>query len=173
MKYNIRGDKIVITKAINDYIISKLDRLNKYLKDTTNITARVIVKITNHEQKIEVTIPLKDITLRAEERNDNLYSAIDLVVDKLERQISKNKTRLMTRYAKEPIINDSLIEENGDEKNTIVRRKKLETKPMDEEEAILEMNLLGHDFFIFKDSDTLRINILYRRKDGNYGIIET
>ncbi|MGI6324936.1 MAG: ribosome hibernation-promoting factor, HPF/YfiA family [Bacilli bacterium] len=174
MQYNIHGDKIAITEAIKNYIISKLSKLDKYLKNNENIIARIIVRIVGHEQKIEVTIPIKSITLRAEESHSDLYSAIDLVVEKLERQIRKNKTRLQFKFAKEAVIDFTNIDDdNGDEEHTIIRRKRLELKPMDEEEAILEMNLLNHDFFVFKDRDIEKVCILYRRKDGNYGIIET
>ena len=174
MQYNIHGDKIAITEAIKNYIISKLSKLDKYLKNNENIIARIIVRIVGHEQKIEVTIPIKSITLRAEESHSDLYSAIDLVVEKLERQIRKNKTRLQFKFAKEAVIDFTNIDDdNGDEEHTIIRRKRLELKPMDEEEAILEMNLLNHDFFVFRDRDIEKVCILYRRKDGNYGIIET
>ncbi len=173
MQYNIRGDKLVVTKPIKEYIINKLQKLNKYIKESQNIDAHIVVRVRGHEQIIEVTIPIKNITLRAEETHNDLYAAIDLVVDKLERQIRKNKTRLMSKLSKDYIIDYDIIPEDEQESSTIVKRKKIEMKPMDEEEAILEMNLIGHDFFIFKDRNTDKINVLYRRKDGNYGIIET
>ena len=102
-----------------------------------------------------------------------LYASIDLVVEKLERQIRKNKTRIKERKVKDiPVINfEAIIEEEP--KTTIVKRKSVEMKPMDEEEAVLQMELLGHEFFVFQDIDTDSISVLYKRKDGNYGIIET
>ena len=161
MKYNIRGDKMVVTDAIKNYTMEKLDRLNKYFNDE-DITANVLTKIRGNKQIVEVTIPTDKFILRSEESNDDLYAAIDLVSDKLERQIRKNKTKLK----KQNKVND-------EENNKIVKIKKFDTKPMDEEEAILEMELLGHNFFVYKDMHSDNVNVLYKRDDGNYGIIET
>ena len=162
MKYNIRGNKLEVTKSINDYIESKLDRLNKYFKKE-NIKTNVLLKIRGNKQIIEVTIPVDKYILRAEEENDDLYAAIDLVTDKLERQIRKNKTRLARQNEiNYPSFNvDYEVEEDDEE--VIVKRKQLEMKPMDEEEAILEMNLLGHEFFVYEDMNTNRINVIYKR----------
>ena len=172
MKYNIRGNKLEVTKSINDYIESKLDKLDKYFKKE-NILANVLLKIRGNKQIIEVTIPVDKYILRAEEEHDDLYAAIDLVSDKLERQIRKNKTRLARQNEiNYPRFNMDFPEEQ-DESEGIVKRKQLETKPMDEEEAILEMNLLGHDFFVYEDMNTNKICVIYKRKDGNYGLIET
>jgi putative sigma-54 modulation protein len=177
MKYNIRGDKLEVTEAIGSYVETKLDRLNKYFKDD-NILANVLLKVRGNSQIIEVTIPTDKFILRSEEEDKDLYAAIDLVTDKLERQIRKNKTRLNkqnndNKY-KEFNFDYELDEsEDSSEDELIVKRKKLEMKPMDEEEAILEMNLLGHEFFVYKDMHTNNINVLYKRKDGNYGLIET
>lgn len=177
MKYNIRGDKLEVTDAINNYVESKLDRLNKYFKED-DILANVLLRVRGNSQIIEVTIPTDKFILRSEEEDKDLYAAIDLVTDKLERQIRKNKTRLNRQNFDNKFkeLNfDYDIEETEDssENEAIVKRKKLEMKPMDEEEAILEMNLLGHEFFVYKDMHTNNINVLYRRKDGNYGLIET
>ncbi len=174
MKYNIRGEKLVITDAIKDYTKEKLGKLDKYFKDD-DITANVLAKVRGNSQIVEVTIPTSKFILRSEEEHDDLYAAIDLVTDKLERQIRKNKTRL-NRNVKESVKEfnfdyDLPVEEEG--KETVVKRKKLEMKPMSEEEAILEMELLGHNFFVYKDMDTGNINVLYKRKDGDYGLIET
>ena len=177
MKYNIRGDKLEVTDAINNYVESKLDRLNKYFKED-DILANVLLRVRGNSQIIEVTIPTDKFILRSEEEDKDLYAAIDLVTDKLERQIRKNKTRLNRQNFDNKFKEfnfDYEIEETEDtsENEVIVKRKKLEMKPMDEEEAILEMNLLGHEFFVYKDMHTNNINVLYRRKDGNYGLIET
>lgn len=177
MKYNIRGDKLEVTSAIENYVENKLDRLNKYFQND-KVVANVLLKVRGREQIIEVTIPADKYILRGEVGNDNLYSAIDLVTDKLERQIRKNKTRLSKQNKCYKDLNLNFdIEENDikDEsiKYNIVKRKTLEMKPMDEEEAILEMNLLGHDFFVYKDMHSDNICILYKRKDGEYGILET
>ena len=124
---------------------------------------------------MEVTIPTDKFILRSEEENDDLYAAIDLVTDKLERQIRKNKTRL-NRNIKDSVKEfnfDFDIKDEEEAKEKVVKRKNIEMKPMDEEEAILEMELLGHSFFVYKDMDTKNICVLYKRKDGDYGLIET
>lgn len=177
MKYNIRGDKLVVTEAINNYVESKLDRLNKYFKDD-DILANVLLRVRGNSQIIEVTIPTDKFILRSEEEDKDLYAAIDLVTDKLERQIRKNKTRLNkqnidNKYKDFNFDYEITKEEESSEDETIVKRKNIEMKPMDEEEAILEMNLLGHEFFVYKDMHINKVCVLYRRKDGNYGLIET
>ena len=177
MKYNIRGDKLVVTDAINNYAKSKLDRLNKYFKED-DILANVLLRVRGNSQIIEVTIPTDKYILRSEEEDKDLYAAIDLVTDKLERQIRKNKTRLKkqnidNKYKDFNFDYELLNEEESSEEEKIVKRKNIEMKPMDEEEAILEMNLLGHEFFVYKDMHTNNICIIYKRKDGNYGLIET
>ena len=177
MKFNIRGDKLEITDAIGNYVESKLSKLNKYFKDD-DLLANVLLRVRGNSQIIEVTIPTDKFILRSEEEDKDLYAAIDLVTDKLERQIRKNKTRLNkqnidNKYKEFNLDYEILDEEDTSENELIVKRKKLEMKPMDEEEAILEMNLLGHEFFVYKDMHTDNINVLYKRKDGNYGLIET
>ncbi len=174
MKYNIRGDKMIITDAIKDYAETKLGKLEKYFKDD-DITANVLAKVRGKSQIVEVTIPTSKFILRSEEENEDLYAAIDLVSDKLERQIRKNKTRL-NRNIKDSVKEfnfDFDIKDEEESKEKIVKRKNIEMKPMDEEEAILEMELLGHSFFVYKDMDTDKICVLYKRKDGDYGLIET
>ena len=176
MKKNIRGDKLVVTEAIKTYIDEKIEKLQKYF-DNDEIEAKILIKVANNKQIIEVTIPTNKFTLRAEERNDDLYAAIDLVIDKLEGQIRKNKTKLNKKYTKEPVVDfnfdiiDSYDEE--EEEELIVKRKKIDLKPMDEEEALLQMELLNHDFFMFKNSEEECISLLYRRKDGKFGIINS
>lgn len=174
MKCKIRGEKIKITSAIQDYVETKLSRLDKYFKNA-DVDASVLIKVKGKEQAIEVTIPYDKYTLRSEERRDDLYAAIDLVIDKLEGQIRKNKTKLKKQVKKsEEFFNfDYEIANEDDVDNRIVKRKTFEMKPMNEEEAILELELLGHDFYIYRDDKTNDINVLYKRKDGNYGIIET
>ena len=173
MELNIRGDKLVVTKSIKDYIVEKIERLNKYFGNAKSIKASVIIRVKNNEQIIEVTVPTSKFTLRAEEKHVDLYAAIDLVVDKLERQIRKNKTKLNDKYKNiiqvdVPVSSD--VEEEEEELK-IVKRKNIDTKPMDEEEAILQMELLNHDFFVFKNVDEECVSVMYKRRDGNYGII--
>ena len=176
MKYNIRGDKLEVTDAINSYVESKLDRLNKYFKED-DILANVLLRVRGNSQIIEVTIPTDKFILRGEEEDKDLYAAIDLVTDKLERQIRKNKTRLnkqnLDNKYKEFNFDYEVESDETEEDEVIVKRKNIEMKPMDEEEAILQMNLLGHEFFVYQDMHTNKVCILYKRKDGNYGLIET
>ena len=177
MKLNIRGDKLVVTDSIKAYIEEKVNKLDKYF-DNDDIEAKIVIKVANNREIIEVTIPTNKYTLRAEERNEDLYAAIDLVIDKLERQIRKNKTKLNDRYKKESFMdfNFDFIEEfekDKEEDELIVKRKTIDIKPMDEEEAILQMELLNHDFFVFKNLDEECTSVLYKRKDGKFGIINS
>lgn len=174
MKTNIHGSKIKITSAINDYIENKIGKLDKYLENPDEVTANVLVKVKGKDQTVEVTIPAKKFILRAEDTHNDLYAAIDLVSEKLERQIRKNKTRMKKKANKDSeFVFDYKIDKDEEEKGKIVKRKVIETKPMDEEEAILQMNLLGHNFFVFNNIKTNEVNVLYKRKDNDYGIIET
>ena len=173
MKLTVRGNKLEVTDSIRNYVEEKLGKLDKYFEEADEINANVLFRIQGKNQIVEVTVPIKKYILRAEEANEDLYASIDLVVEKLERQIRKNKTRIKERKVKDiPVINfEAIIEEEP--KTTIVKRKSVEMKPMDEEEAVLQMELLGHEFFVFQDIDTDSISVLYKRKDGNYGIIDT
>ena len=178
MEIFVRGDKIEVTKAIQDYAKEKLSRINKYIGDSENVRATVVVNVKGHNQKVEVTIPLKSIILRAEETRDDLYAAIDVVVDKLERQIRKNKTKIQSKKMKDKLSKDFMFDaiatlEDEKEEEKIVKRKTVEVKPMSEEEAILQMELLEHQFYIFKDAETNKVAVVYKRKEGNYGIIES
>ncbi len=174
MDISIRGDKITVTKAIKDYVTEKMGRLEKYFDSDKKIKATVIIRVKNKEQKIEVTVPTNKFTLRAEESHDDLYAAIDLVIDKLERQIRKNKTKLDTKYKnliQLDINTDFEVDKDEEDKSKIVKRKNINSKPMDEEEAAIQMDLLNHDFFVFKNVDEECVSVMYRRKDGNFGII--
>lgn len=174
MKLNIRGSKLEITDAIKSYLESKVQKLDKYFENPEEITANIVAKTKGVNQTVEITIPIKKAILRVEESNNDLYSSIDLAVDKLERQIRKNKTKIKQKNNRDKfdMFVDFEIEEDFEEPETIVKRKTIDMKPMSEEEAILQMDLLGHEFFIFKNSDTDNNSVLYKRKDGNYGIIE-
>lgn len=176
MKFNIRGQKLEVTAAIRSYIEEKIGRLEKYFENPSDITANVLIKVRGKDQVVEVTIPAPKLILRGEELNKDLYASIDLVSDKLERQIRKNKTRMSSKNNKKNItdfIAEFSVDEEELDKNVIVKRKHIDMKPMNEEEAILQMELVGHEFFVYKDSENNNICILYKRKDGDYGIIET
>lgn len=174
MKISIHGDHVKITEAIKEYIEEKLSKFDKYFDDANDIDVIVKVRLRGVLEIIEVTVPTKLFTIRAEEGNEDLYAAIDLVQKKLEGQIRKNKTKLQKRYKDKKgfIMMDAPTEEvDDDEDELIVRRKEVEFKPMDEEEAILQMELTNHDFFVFKNSNEKCTSVVYRRKDGKYGII--
>ena len=175
MKYNIRGEKLEVTDAIKEYIFSKLGKMDKYFNESDEVLANVVIKVKGNDDIIEVTIPCSKFVLRAEESHEDLYAAIDKVADKLERQIRKNKTR-MKRYTevnKYDLFNfDYEIDDNEINKSKVVKRKTLEIKPMDEEEAILQMEMLGHDFFMYRDLSN-KVCLMYKRKDGSYGVLES
>lgn len=174
MELNIRGDKVTITKSIKDYVTEKMGRLDKYFDNDKKITAQILVRVRNNEQIIEVTVPTSRFTLRAEEKHNDLYAAIDAVIDKLERQIRKNKTKLISQYknvVQIDINTDFEVSEDELENVKISKRKNIISKPMDEEEAVLQMELLNHDFFVFKNVDEECVSVMYKRRDGDYGII--
>ena len=179
MEIKVRGEKIKITKAMSDYIDEKIGKLDKYLENSDDVHANAIVKVNGHLVKVEITIPLKSFILRSEETQEDFYAAVDLTIDKLERQVRKNKTRLKSINKREKHefydFNFDSIEIEKEEKETkkIAKRKKIEVKPMDEEEAILQMELLGHQFYMYKDAETNKPAVVYKRNDGNYGVIES
>ena len=179
-RYNVRGENIEVTEAIRNYVEKKVGKLERYFDNVPDATAHVNLKVyTEKTAKVEVTIPLPYLVLRAEETSPDLYASVDLVVDKLERQIRKFKTKINRRTRETALINQApvfTLDESADEEAAeidIVRTKRLSLKPMDSEEAVLQMNMLGHNFFIFEDAETNGISIVYRRKDGKYGLIET
>ena len=176
MEIIVHGSKIKITEAMNDYIKEKLGKLDKYLENGENVRANVMVKVRNHEQTVEITIPLKSFILRSEETKEDFYAAVDKTIDKLERQVRKNKTRMMSKQVK-PVHEFDFsvieVEKEDKEESKIVKRKTVEVKPMNEEEAILQMELLGHQFYMYMDSETNKPAVVYKRNDGNYGIIES
>lgn len=176
MEIIIRGDKMKITDAMKDYINEKLGKLEKYLENSESVRANVIVKVKNHEQIVEITIPLKSFILRSEETQDDFYAAVDKTIDKLERQVRKNKTKLMSKQIRPSYdfnFDKIEVENEKEEEHKIVKRKTVEVKPMNEEEAILQMELLGHQFYMYKDSETNKPTVVYKRNDDNYGLIES
>ena len=176
MVFNIRGSKLEVTEAIKAYIEKRIGRLDKYFENPGEMKANVLVHPSGVSQVVEVTIPAPKVILRAEDRDKELYTAIDGVVEKLERQIRKNKTKMKHKIHNErfTFMNmDFDITEEEENKNTIIKRKQVDVKPMSEEEAVLQMDLLGHDFFVFKNAEDGHIAVVYKRKDNNYGIIET
>ena len=173
MQINMLNLKCECSEETKSYILKKLKRLEKYFND--DINAKVVTKNEGKKKKIEVTIPCKNFIIRSEETREELEEAIDIVIDKIERQIRKNKTRMQKKITKTKLIDINLDndEENVDEENNITKRKVIDAKPMNEEEAILQMNLLNHDFYMFKNVNTGSNSIVYKRKDGDYGLIDS
>src|SRR5699024_9894088 len=175
-----------VTDAIREHIEDKVAKLERYFNDVPNTHAHVNIKVRNNKRgKVEITIPMKDLTLRAEERHEDLYAAVDLIIDKLERQIRKHKTKINRKFREKNPEADFFAaaeavglaannkSEEDDDSIDIVRSKKFQLKPMDSEEAVLQMNMLGHNFFVFNDRETDGTSIVYKRNDGKYGLIET
>lgn len=173
MKIIVSGKNIEVTDPLKERAIKKLGKLEKFFDPDTEVNATMSVEKNRHI--FEVTILFKGVLLRAEVENDDMYAAIDKSVDILERQIRRNKTRLAKKLREGSLRteNYSIQEEIEEEKEfKVVRSKKFSPKPMTVEEAILQMNLLGHEFFVFVNAETKDTNVVYKRKDGNYGLIE-
>ncbi|MFV0479539.1 MAG: ribosome hibernation-promoting factor, HPF/YfiA family [Anaerorhabdus sp.] len=174
MRFEIIGKHVEITEGIKEKIESKLSILDKYLLIDEETIARVVVKINPNSQKIEVTIPAKIGLLRAEVEHDDLYAAVDLAVDKLEDQIRRQKTRLSKKHKDK--LTEAFVEEELDvvaEDDILVKTKTIVAETMEMDEAILKMEMLGHSFFIYTDEETNTVSVVYRRRDGGYGLIET
>lgn len=171
MKYTVRGQKLEVTDAIRDYAISKIDKMEKYFENPDEVSVKVVFSIRGREQKVEITINSINFDLRSEVSHSDMYAAIDLAVDKLEQQMRKFKSKLMSKERVEIVYDEDIVDDDVLEE--VVKRKKVYLKPMDEEEAIMQMELLEHTFFVFKDIKTEKVNVLYKRLDGAYGVIET
>ncbi|RHS99935.1 ribosome-associated translation inhibitor RaiA [Firmicutes bacterium AM41-11] len=175
MKVNIVGKNVTVTPAIAEKITKKLNVLTKYFIIDEQDTANVLIRTYPLKQKIEVTIPTKYAILRAEVVDDDLYAAIDLVIDKLEDQIRRQKTRIQkknkTSLAKAFVEQEAYEAEEDIEE--VVKTKSIVCKEMSLDEAIMKMELLNHDFFIYTDDETQKIAVVYKRNDGGYGLIET
>lgn len=174
MRFEIVGQNVSVTEGMRAKIETKLSFLDKYLLIDPETIARVVVKVHPNSQKIEVTIPTKIGQLRAEVEHEDLYAAIDLAIDKLEDQIRKQKTRLSRKHKDKLAV--AFVEEDLDKlsvKDIPVKTKTIVAEEMDLEEAILKMEMLGHSFFIYTDSETETVSVVYRRNKGGYGLIET
>ena len=176
MKFEIVSKDVAVTNAMRSQIEKKLGFLDKYFLIDEETVARVVVRVFPNNQKIEITIPTKVAILRTEVEQKDLYAAVDLAIDKLEDQIRRQKTRL-TRKHKEKLALSFVQDENREEKrpneDVVVRTKEVEAEVMDVEEAIMRMEMLNHNFFIYTDLDTDKISVVYKRKNGGYGCIET
>ncbi len=176
MKITITGKQISLTEGLKSRVEDRFAKLDKYFfKDTE---AFVTLSVQREDQVIEATIHSGNLLLRVEEATTDMYSSIDNAVDILERQLRKNKTKLEKKMKREYIENLAfdnipiIKEEDDGEDIKIVRTKKIESKPMSPEEAVLQMELIGHTFYIFTNAETGDTNVVYRRKKGDYGLIE-
>ncbi|GFN22746.1 MAG: ribosome-associated translation inhibitor RaiA [Thermoanaerobacteraceae bacterium] len=176
MRIIVRGKNLQVTDALRRYAEKRLNKLEKFLGE--NVEVQVNMSVARDRHIVEVTAALDGYLLRGEEATGDMYSSIDLVLEKLEKQMEKYKTKLARRVKnntfKEWAEANPAREEvhEADDEPKIVRTKRFPVKPMPVEEAILQMNLLGHNFFVFANAETEQVNVLYRRKDGNYGLIE-
>ncbi|MCY0879217.1 MAG: ribosome-associated translation inhibitor RaiA [Firmicutes bacterium] len=161
----VRGKNVEVTEALKEHVTRKLSKMDKYF-DHREVTAHARLAVEGEDHIIEVTIPLDGLILRGEETSPDMYVSVDRVVDKLERQLVKYKARVKRRHGHEakPM--------NPHHPEELVRRKTFPSKPMTVEEALMQMDLLGHDFFAFTNAETDVINVVYRREDGGYGLLE-
>ena len=176
MKFNIIGRKMTVSEKKEDYITKKIGKLDKFFK--TEPEARIVIGSQKDKEYIEATIYSDGFMVRAEAEQDDIFSAIDKAVDIIERQIRKNKTKLEKKIKRDVMSDNTLLsgelfsdEENGEFK--IIKTKRFSVKPMSIQEAILQMNLLGHNFYVFKNEETDEMNVVYKRKDGNFAVIES
>ncbi|MDR1018308.1 MAG: ribosome-associated translation inhibitor RaiA [Lachnospiraceae bacterium] len=176
MKFNIVGKNIRVTDGLRDHVESKLSKLKKYFNDSTEIN--VTLSTQKDEKKIEVTIPVKGGIIRSEQASTDMYVSIDLVEEIIERQLRKYKTKLIDRhrgiegisFTPEFIEEEDLNESDSEIK--IAKTKHFSIRPMYPEDACLEMELLGHSFYVFINAETEEVSVVYKRKDGSYGLIE-
>ncbi len=174
MKFNITGRNINVSDGMKDQIDRKLGKLSKFFKEET--ICNVTLSTEKNMYKVEVTIPIKDGVIRAEETTSDKFQSLDLVVDVIERQIRKHRTKLMNRQQAAGSFTEAFTEELDDDFDedeiNIVRTKRFDLKPMTPEEACLQMDLVGHSFFVFQNGDTGNVSVVYKRKGNSYGLIE-
>lgn len=175
MRYTITGRNIDVTEGLKSKVIKKLSKLEKYF--TPDTEAKVALSVVKDDQKIEVTIPTRKGLIRAEESSQDMYASIDLVEDDIERQIKRFKNKLVDKKQSAQSFSSLFLEEDeddeaGESEIRIERTKKFAVKPMDAEEACLQMEMLGHAFYVFQNADTDEVNVVYKRKNGSYGLIE-
>ena len=161
-----------ITEGLRSAIEEKIGKLERYFTDTTEV--HVTLSTEKNRQKIEITIPMKGSIIRAEEVSSDMYVSIDLVEEVIERQLRKYKNKLIDKEQNAAHLSQSFIEADDfeDEDIQIIRSKKFAMKPMDPEEACVQMELIGHNFFVFYNAETEQVNVVYKRKGNTYGLIE-
>lgn len=172
MKYIITGRNVEITESLKSAIQEKIGKLERYFSQDTE--AQITLSVEKNRQKIEVTIPVKGGIIRAEQTSSDMYVSIDLVEEVIENQLKKYKSKIIDRYQSGKHFSKEYIEQDFEDENEIkiVKVKRFDFKPMDPEEACMQMELLGHNFFVFTNSDTDAINVVYKRKNDTYGLIE-
>lgn len=175
MLVNVNGKNIEVTQALKDYVEKRSLKITRYFPNVKEINA--VLKVEKKQHVVELTVNANSIILRAEERTEDMYEAIDLVVEKIERQIRKYKTKLSKRFRESSNFKAELIEkaippEDMSEEFKIVRSKSFPVKPMSVEEAIMQMNLLNHSFFVFLEDESNNLQIVYKRHGGDYGLID-
>ena len=170
MTIKITGRRIEVTDGLKSYIEKKISKLERYFGESA--TANVTISVEKDRHIIEVTIFHDGMIFRAEVSNDDMYAAVDKVEDVLERQIRRQRTRLEKRLRKDAFADVKSADFPEETEFKVVKTKVYSAKPMSIEEAILQMNLLGHAFYIFSNAETEDKNVVYKRKDGNYGLIE-
>ena len=172
MRYIISGKNIDITPGLRDAAESKLGKLERYFSPDTEV--HVTMSVEKGRQKIEVTIPVKGTMIRAEQDSSDMYVSIDLVEEIIERQIKKYKTKIVDKKQSALSFSDAFLQEEAEQEEVvnIVKTKRFAMKPMDPEEACIQMELLGHNFFVFLNAETEQVNVVYKRKANSYGLIE-
>lgn len=172
MKVNIYGKNMQLTEALKEATIKKIKRLDKFFQQ--DVEAKVVLSIERNDQKVEVTIPFNGRIARVEESSDDMYNSIDEAVESLEQQLRKYKTKLQDKRQSSESIKFDNFESLDEEENEfkVVKTKRFAIKPMNIEEAVLQMDLLKHNFFVFLNADSEEVNVVYKRKDNNYGLIE-
>ena len=172
MRYTISGKNINITPGLKDAVESKLGKLECYFSPDTEV--QVTLSVEKGRQKIEVTIPVKGSIIRAEQDSSDMYVSVDLVEEIIERQIKKYKTKIVDKKQSALAFSEAFLQEEAEQEETvnIVKTKRFAMKPMDAEEACVQMELLGHNFFMFLNADTNEVNVVYKRKGNTYGLIE-
>ena len=174
MKFIIIGKNIDVTPGLKDAVENKLGKLQRYFTPDTEI--HVTLSVQKEHQKIEVTIPVKGNIIRSEQESDDMYVSIDLVEEIIERQIRRYRKKLIDKKQAALSFSQNFIEEEEevpyDDEIQIVKTKKFAVKPVNPEEACLQMEMLGHNFYVFLNSETDQVNVVYKRKNGTYGLIE-
>lgn len=173
MRLTVKGKGMEVSEYLNNTVEKKAKKLERYFKDDTQMTVTLSIERSMHI--CEVTVAFTGVTLRAEERSGDMYNSIDASLKKLERMIRRHRTKLEKRLHEKAYDYAAPIyaeEDDVEEEATLVRRKKFPVKPMDISEAEMQMELLGHSFFVFVNVETGDVNVLYKRKDGNHGLIE-